>query len=205
MEQASLDRMIVESLGDVDAAAKRLQEIEKRVSDAIEDVCAQWADHNNWLYKNNWLENDDCFVMPKDWRTESTEWPAWFELWYGAGDNGDQGGAHDFFWLTRFCREGSGQIGFRFQQDVLGKTPWKKLVRENARCVEHTSFIVDDEPSFFLPFRIDKTELAKAIEDGREEAFSEALRPMTEALDHIKASVDVFDTLLNEMRSREGA
>jgi hypothetical protein len=58
-------------------------------------------------------------------------------------------------------------MGFRFFQDEFGKTPWKRLLSQQAALFEGTRFalvldrlgVVDDLPSVFLPVKVDKRTL----------------------------------------------
>lgn len=201
MENSSLDRLIIENIGDLDAGTRRLWEIEGLVADAIDTVKSDWAKKVGWEAGADDWANDDCTVALPAWRPSPEEWWACFELWYGDGD-GEPGTLTDSFWLTRLCGEGQGQIGFRFVQEEFGAVPWRKFLREKTTLLSGTRFILDDKPSFFLPFKVDKNALAIAVEN---EDIASALQPMRDALDYILEHHEKFDGLLAEMRGREAA
>lgn len=90
-------------------------------------------------------------------------------------------------------------MGFRFHQDEFPKTAWKKYLQTQTVEFADTRFVFDDEPSLFLPVRVDKEILAKAAE---EENFEQALRPLNDALDYIHNTLHHFEALMTTMRNR---
>ena len=196
-----LDRMLIEHLGDIDDGARRLEILQDKIAAAIDDLVQEWATAKGWKTGDEtWRDDWDASVALPHWFTEEEKWLAWFTLGFAAGDDGEWSEEKDYFWLTRLCREGRGQMGFRFFQGNFGKTPWKKFLKENADRMADTRFILDDEPSFFLPLKVDKSLLAKGAE---EEDFSEALQPITEALDYIYEVSQRFEDMRLEMQASQ--
>jgi len=195
-----LDRLIIEHIADLDEGAKRLQLLQTKVAEAIDTLVQDWAEDKGWIAGDGtWNDDGDAGVCPPSWRPDGETWLAWFNLEYAGSDDGDWSEEKDYYWLTRLCGEGRGQVGFRFYQEEFGKTPWKKFLSQKAEVVSGTRFVMDDLPSLFLPFKIDKQTLAGAVEN---ETIRDALAPMTEALDHIQSNWALFDQLREEMRGR---
>jgi hypothetical protein len=198
-----LDRLLIEHLADLDDGARRLELLQDRVADAIDHVVADWTDDKNWLQGDEtWRDSRDASVAQPNWRNEDGSWLAWFQLDFGVGDDGEWSEEKDYFWMTRLCREGRGQMGFRFAQGEFGKTQWKKYLQKNADRFAGTRFILDDEPSLFLPVKVDRDVLAKCAE---EDDFSEALKPIVEALDHIRQLAPRFDEIRQEMLEQQAS
>lgn len=198
MDRVELDALLVRHIGDLDSSVQRVGELEQSVGEAIDIVFVEWGRENDWIVKDGW-EKNYCSVMPRAWRREVDEWPAFFELGYGSGEPVERAAGGDYFWLTRLCGAGQGQVGFRFGQDEFGKREWRKFIREYSDIVQGTNFILDDDPSFFLPLRVDIERLSVAIVN---DDIVSALQPIKDALDHIAEHVAKFDALLSAMRAR---
>lgn len=192
-----LDKLLILNIGDLDEGARRFELLQKRVAREIEALVQEWAMRQGWRSSQTWEDERDVAIAPAHWVTEDT-WGAWFGFWYRSGDTGEWSDGHDYFWMTRLCAEGRGEIGFRFYQEEFPKTAWKKFLQAHAAGFADTRFVFDDEPSLFLPVRVDKETLAKGAE---EENFTEALRPLSDALDYIQSIIDRFETLLATMRA----
>lgn len=200
MDQFELDALLVRHIADLDDGVRRLTQIERAVGDEIDSLAAKWGGDNDWVVDQGW--NDaSCSVMPRAWRRGEDDWPAYFTLDYGSGDPGAQQPGGDYFWLTRLCNAGSGKFGFRFVQDEFGKREWRKFISERTDVMVDTKFILDDDPSFFLPFCVQAEALSAAVEN---DDIKGALGPMKEALDHIAEHVAKFEALLTAMRARTG-
>lgn len=203
MDSAELDRLLIEHLGDLDDGAKRLEMLQNTVAEAVDDLVEEWTKTKGWLKGDEtWQTHKDVSVALRHWLTEKDEWLAWFQFDFGEGDDGEWSEEKDYFWLTRLCGVGRGQMGFRFVQKEFGKVPWKRFLNENRDRLAIPRFIHDDLPSFFLPVRIDKDVLAKGAENGD---FSEALQPITEALDYIYEVSPRFEQMRQDMLKKQGS
>jgi len=198
-----LDRMLIEHLGDLDDGASRMERLQEEIAKAIDDLIEEWATAKGWVTgEETWTHDLEAAVALPHWFTDEKKWLAWFELGFAAGDDGEWGHEKDYFWLTRLCQEGRGQIGFRFFLDEFGWAKWKKFLVANAHRLSDTRFILDDEPSLFLPVKVDKSLLAKGADA---EEFSEALEPITEALNYIYEISERFEELRKNMSARQGS
>lgn len=196
-----LDKLLILNIADLDEGARRFELLQNRVADDIDRLVQDWATRQGWRCTHAWRDDDDAGVAPHHWVT-GDHWQAWFGLEYRSGDTGEWSDGHDYFWLTELCAEGRGGMGFRFCQKEFHVTAWKKFLQAQAISFSDTRFVVDDEPSLFLPVRVDKATLAKGAE---EENFKEALRPLNEALDYIASIVDRFEALLTAMKNRQAS
>ena len=205
MATPELDRLIVEHLADIDAAAKRLYALQGEIFEALGAAAEDWAGKNGWLGKFDYL-NEEFWLAPADWRTPGTEeednvFQAWFQMELGAGDTDSSGKPEeDFFYLTRLCRVGSGEIGFRFKQDLITKGQWRRRFRDLAGRAENTAFVVDREPSFFLPVQLEGTKLAASLQ---EEAIEAALPPFEDILTRIIDAKPTFDAIIAAIKPRD--
>lgn len=198
-----LNKLLIEHLGDLDDGARRLEMLQQEVAEEIDDIFDKWVTEKGWIKGDEtWKDDRDASVARPPWFTEEKGWIAWFQLDFASGDDGNPGAEKDHFWLTRLCREGRGQMGFRFVENEFGKTQWKRFLKANANRLADTRFILDDEPSLFLPFKIEKDALANGAEH---EDFSEALQPLTEALDHLYDMSTRFEELRQEMLAQQGS
>lgn len=196
-----LEELLVKHVGDLDDGAKRLTAVSMRVGEAMDELTADWALEQQWEKGDgSWNDDADLSVAPPEWKNGDA-WLSWFGLDYGSGDDGEFSATNDYFWLTRLCREGEGQIGFRFNQDIVPKVPWKKFLKAKGNQFAAAGFILDDEPSLFLPIRVDVTTLAAAV---REEKIEDGLQALRDSLDTLRRSRPQFDALIAEAKQTQG-
>ncbi|MBO9127947.1 MULTISPECIES: hypothetical protein [unclassified Rhizobium] len=196
MFTSELDKLLVLHVGDLDEGVRRFEALQLKISAAVDKVIQEWAESNGWVSSKGKWEDGEAFVCPPDWVDADGTELAWFALDYGSGDLDDWKSGNDYFWVTRLCAEGAGQLGMRFGQDEFRKTAWKKFLQRNGSKLADTRFIFDDEPSFFLPVKVEKQTLADGAE---EENFEAAMAPFVEAFDYIKSIVARFDELRDLM------
>jgi hypothetical protein len=208
MPSPELDSLIVEHLADLDRAAARIGALEDQVFTTIGDKAQQWAGQKGWKsdfdYPTEGWGAWEAWVAPEEWRTPETlekdnEFDAWFEFDVGDGDTLGGKESEDWFYLTRLCRVGVGQIGFRFKHSgIIKARQWN----QNSACLNEivapTKFVPAEERSFFMPISIDPRVLAQTIKD---EDLDAALKPFEEALDDVLASRPHFDKLIEHLRS----
>ncbi|MGO6790984.1 hypothetical protein ACCT17_33685 [Rhizobium ruizarguesonis] len=193
-----IDKLIIQHLDDLDDGARRLTRLQDRVADVIDETFNDWLDAKGWYPDSGeWRQRQDAAIAPRNWISEDNKWLAWFGLGFGSGDDGQPGEEKDYFWLTRLCKAGRGEMGLRFAQAEVGRTAWKKFLRDQAPRFLGTRFLIDEEPSVFLPVRIHKDDLARAVE---EEDLKPAFVPLLEAFEYIHENIDRFHSLLAESR-----
>lgn len=197
-----LDKLLVLHLGDLDEGVRRLYLLEAKIGDELDKLVREWSSDRGWRAGDGtWVNDLEAATAPQHWLAGDA-WHAWFNLEYQHGDDGEGIENNDYFWLTRLCAEGRGGLGFRFVQEEFPKTQWKKFLQRNATSFADTRFILDDNPSLFLPVKVDKEKLAEAAE---QENFREALTPIKEALDYIHSIIHRFDDLRDAMRKEQAS
>lgn len=200
MEIAELDNLILENIADLDAATNRLWAIEQRVAEAVDDLKTDWAHANGWAAcDRDWL-TDGFSVGKPEWRPKDSNWHYRFQLDYENGDGDCEDVGVDSFWLTKLCGAGQGKIGFRFFQTQFGRNQWKRYLKDNAGRIGRIGFTVDDQPSIFLPLKLDRATQISYVKNGNYEA---CLKPMREALDHIRTNIKLFDDVIRDMKTRD--
>jgi hypothetical protein len=208
----ALDVLIVQHIGDLDAAANRLRyEIQRKVGKKINSTVEEWCDDHGWYGKFDWNE-DRLWLLPEGWRgaeatADDEDAIAYFNFGVRFGDDLDSDdGSVDYFWLTRLCKQGKGTIGFSFKREAgLGikkKKLWIPLAAEHANKGSARALGFDYEEgdgTFFKALVIDKEALAKAIE---EDDFAEALKPLRDALDVLPDAVADFQPLIDKAKAQ---
>lgn len=210
MSVAELDSLIVKNLADLEGAARRLTQIEDLVFKEMDVAGSDWIRNKGWDGEFD-LNSGNCWLAPSDWKGAAEgkqkgpgagKYDAYFEFDTGAGDTGIGKPPEDQFYLTRLCQVGSGTYGFRFWQNLLRPAARKRLMREHATIAEGTAFTLDEDTNFFMPFRIDCDELAKALREG---ALENALVPFSEALDRLGNARPEFDKIVHQIRAMSAA
>jgi len=205
MAVPELDKLIVEHLADIDAAAKRLSALDFEIFHALDSVAKDWATKTGWSGNFDYMKTG-LWLAPPEWRVPGTEkdekkFQARIEMEVGAGDTQNCEPEEDYFYLTRLCRAGSGEIGFRFKQELITKGQWRRRFKELTYLVAKTAFVADSEPSFFLPFQIEGAKLAESIQ---EEAIEAALTPFENTLAQIVEARSAFDAVIAAIKPTEG-
>ncbi|MBH0619287.1 hypothetical protein I3A86_24605, partial [Salmonella enterica] len=103
----------------------------------------------------------------------------------------------DWYYLTRLCGAGVGQIGFRFSQEILKASKYKRMVKDVARFAQATAFTAEEKGSFYMPIKLDAALLAAAI---RDESIDDALGPVRQALDNVTAAKPAFDAIIKKLK-----
>jgi hypothetical protein len=190
-DTASLDRLIIENLADLDSAAQRIDEIEERIWKAIGAEIEAWGAKNRWEVA---ADPEDAFeASPPAWVDEEDQ-RAWFEFGWGPDDVDNGGKADPSFDLTRLC----GLAGGRFCLWLVVKTPrrtWKPLAQAEAETIALHGFQLSDHGNFYIDCTPGAAALAAAVEDGD---FTEALECVRTALAAAKAAEPIFTRMLKK-------
>jgi hypothetical protein len=216
MSKERTGALIIRNLRLFESASKLFNiEIETGIFKAIDELTEGWAAKTKWRGSFDFVE-DTIWIAPPHWvplseptkgvrkKVVKEEPYARFELFGGEGDTLSAEATEDYWWLSRLCGVGSGEMGFRWQPDEgdLGirgkKARWKTFIRERAPASVEKGFKFEpDQGRFFLPVRVDPSRLAQAYESG---SVEDGLEPITQALTRIEEVVPHFDNLLREIR-----
>lgn len=209
MSNNALDALIVKNLADLDMAAKRLEHvIEAKIGKSIYKLVHEWAKPRGWIGDFEYRYDDYLWVTAPEWAAKDNpkekQGYAWFTSTAGENDDLDSTSLNrDYFWLTRLCRLGEGEMGFRwhYNQNLLRpkKREWKDFVVKFVDEIRSHQFRFEEGADFFfIGYTVDHANLVKAIEeDAVEDAIQEPIRG---ALDRIEASKPSFDKLVRDAR-----
>lgn len=183
--------------------------VEPAFFDAI-DSCVKkiYEDSEGWCGESELANDSNCWLAPDCWNTnpdeEDPDLKAWFEVdMINADDNKD-------YWTSLFCGVGSasGEAGFMFRCQVKefgGKVAWKNHIKSQEKFVysiEKLGFKNQNNGSFFLPVRIDFSELAKTWDDAGElKGDDDCFQPVRDALETVAQSVPLFDALMQKCQA----
>ena len=212
MSSPDLDALIVEHLADLDQVGARINAIEAEVFAAMGERAKGWAERNGWRdifeysVEGGWDQWNPWIAAP-DWRTADTtvdddQFDIWFQLSVGNGDTESRASGEDWFYLTRLCQAGSGQVGFHLiHASIVKPRKWKQVLPEIREMISDPAFTIitiQNEASIYLPFKIPQHALAAALRDEDPDA---ALDPFEEALDTLLRAKPQFDRVLQYLRS----
>ena len=196
MPKNEIDDLILRHLGDIEAASKRIAKIlQPEISKTLNKVVHDWAKPRGWDTGKD-FDKSDLWLAPPDWKaTGGNKWHCQF--WLGAGEGDDPNtGWEDEYWLSQLCGVGGGvPVGIKWEPNFgARKTQLRRFLADYVAELRGLGFQYSERGSFFLvPFRIDSTSLAKALED---EALEEAMEPLKKALDQIEPAKSAFDRIL---------
>lgn len=212
MMSEKLESLLIQNLSDLDQAVLRIKEIENRVFSEMDNFCLNWSRKQGWISEADYSTNKEWdgwnhWLAPPDWRTRNSEieqnyFDGCFELSLSGGDDGQGAVGCDWFYLTRLCQSGKGHMGFIFvHSQSLTTRKWKKIfpqIQSLAPTPPFFSTEINQSPTFFLPFKIDATDLARAFE---EEEPLLALRPFEDALNALLQTKPQLDLVVEQIRA----
>lgn len=194
MDTTALDQLIVTNLVDLDASAKRIAEIEKRVWRDIGDRVSTWAAAKGWRHD---CEGDEVWVAPRDW-FEGDEPFAWFSLDWGPDDDGEGEGDEPYFDLSRLAGAAGGRLCLWLEHAGVGGRSWKAAATPQIDAIKAAGFALTDKLNAYA----DCTPATAAIADGlADDNLDAALAPITVALDQAFAVWPLFDAILKTARA----
>jgi hypothetical protein len=198
MAQPELDRLIINNLADLDAAAKHVNdELQPSVSAALDQILetfinqVEWAGAADWSKKLDWLAHND-------WRKMGDQIGNDFKCRFVLVEQTAKTAGYDHFWLTMLLGIGCQCAGLRWtRNDVMNLKDWKLALGQQQAAIANLrarGFEYEQaKGSFFLPVRIDQSTLAQAVAD---ESPGLALTPFVDALQICIDAKSDFDTLL---------
>lgn len=193
--QTDLDQSLLRNLADLDLIAARIDSLEGKIFREIYSFCREWCSARGWDGNFDW-DGDNLWFAPPQWQLPSERGSgadAWFQLSAGHGDEEDATKGDDYWWLTRLCRIGSGQLVFRFVQDRRAKREWKGILREAVRQGEFSDWQLDDEPTLCTSCEISAEKLTEALD---EDDLGVAVDGLTHKFGLMDKSVKRLDSLL---------
>lgn len=189
MDTSQLDRIIVEHLSDLDAAAGEIDRIERRIWTAMSGRMKEFASSMGWAGQYE-IQEDIC-VHPPEWAADGARL-AWFELSFGPAD--DESSLN--FDLARLCGVNGGQMCLWLLHGGR-RTPWKAVAKAQAASVADLGFSMNDYANFHVDCTPSQAEMAQALSD---DDFEQVLQPLSRALGRLPASVPAFTAMLQQAK-----
>ena len=197
MAQPDLSRLIISNLADLDAAAQHVNnELQLAVAEALDELAKTFLRNKAWAGLADW--NDDAiWLAPNDWRKQGDHTGDDFLCQFNLAESRGRGDAKDIFWLTQLLGIGDRILVLRWERNDVARRRWKNMVGQQQTIIGNLrarNFVYEEsEGSFYLPVRIDQSELAQAVGNESPEL---ALAPFMEALEACFEAKSDFDNLL---------
>jgi hypothetical protein len=196
MSHAELDALIVANLDDLMAAIAHLEVVDASVWQDLAELATDWARSKKWCIEVDPADTYKPFRLgPMSWRIsdEGQAWRAYYELNTTRKDERLTDTDQPF--VTYLTQSGPGTAAFFFKQKVFNKeSEWKRFLRENARLVQGVPLTHEKIGTFCVPVHVSKESLAAAL---REEAVTDALHPLRDALEVLGRGVPALTRLLD--------
>lgn len=199
-ENAKLDALILENIGDIEASIARAVEhldvlLWEEMASSAETVLKQ----HDWLGAYDGADEDISFA-PREWHSEDEDADAQF--FFSIDEIPGPAGDSPYTWVAEALASNpqGASLGLYFSQDVL--TPKRKIDRvfnENSELIQQIQdcgFVFQDR-KIYIPFRLIAEDLTKAY---AEEDFITALLPLTFAISKALENRQSFDELVKAFR-----
>lgn len=187
MNSPELDRLLVESILDLDASAHHIESLQDRIWQAHADTLETWSQSNGWVGEFDIV--NDLVVLPDAWTVDDKR-QAWFELTFGP--NEDELGL--YFGLSTLVGA-RGQVCLWFRYRGL-RNPWKAAARQHAEALQKLGFVMTPYGDFYTECSPQAGKMADAVESGH---FEPATAPVAAALDRAKAAQPAFTAILRQL------
>lgn len=196
-EENELEYLLVKHVGDIEGAILHLKMMDKRLFKEASEVILECIDRSVWHIH---LEPDDeeLWFADRTWR-EPDAAPgrahASIHLGERLGENDDT----DETWVAEFTSAGGSgaSVALILHQEYLTNPQWRKLIKQHSSYVdrlEQLGFQYDESAgTFFVPVHLLSEKLAIAF---KEDDFSEAFEPLSQALEQVKLALPTLIELL---------
>lgn len=171
-------------------------QVDPVIRNAVGDLVQVWSRARNWKGEMDVSEElEALWICPSNWEEDEDNPFAKFRFCYEDGVDTNSYEIADLFGV------GESRFGFRFQPEYSwfsGKSAWNTAVKTMADQIQKISnagWIYEDKGVFFLPAVMDSTFLVTAWEN---EDWSEALSPLTEAVNKIEEDIKLFETIIRK-------
>lgn len=171
-------------------------QVDPVIRNAVGDLVQVWSRERNWKGEMDVSEGFEAlWICPSNWEEGEDNPFAKFRFCYEDVVDTNSYEIADLFGV------GDSRFGFRFQPEYSwfgGKSAWNTAVKTMAdqiQKISNTGWIYEDKGVFFLPAVMDSTFLVTAWEN---EDWSEALSPLTEAVNKIEEDIKLFETIIRK-------
>jgi hypothetical protein len=204
MAQPELDRLIINNLADLDAAAKYvIYELGAVVEASLGTLLEEFIREAEWTGK---ADSKYIWLAPREWRKQGDHVGSDFECRYLYAVRSKSTANYDFFQLTSLLGIGFANLGLRWaRNDVKNKKQWKNAVGQQQDIIAELLALGFEyeqaDATFFLPVCIEQKALAQAV---YEESPALALTPFNRAFQTCVDARPHFDRLLAVIGSLDG-
>ena len=194
MPQPDLDRLLIQNLGDLEAASRHLEtELMPAIARAMNEKADRIFHQSGWFGIAAY-DGEDIWMAPHDWHTTGgaeKDFDCWFAL-----DTSDSKSDTVQFWLSCLLGVGPKRMGMRWAHDIFKPRAWRRYLtgqQETIARLRSRGFEFHEAlGNFFLPIRLDVEALANAVEMESPES---ALAPFEDGLRRCIDAVGDFEAL----------
>lgn len=171
-------------------------QVDPVIRNAVGELVQVWIRVMNWKGETDVSDEFEAlWICPSNWEEDEDKPFAKFRFGYEDGVDTNSYEIADLFGV------GESKFGFRFQPEYSwfgGKSAWNtaaKTMTDQIQKISNTGWIYEEKGVFFLPAVMDSTFLVTAWEN---EDWSDALSPLTEALNKIAEDMKLFETIIRK-------
>lgn len=176
------------------------QTLNPAIENGIDECIRSFASKNHWNHECELQKNNRIWLHPPYWKTDATE--AWFEL-----SCTENNGPSKEYWLTLLFQKSikNDVAGFFFSLDTKffgGKRKWDSILKNTSKDYIKQLLDMGFKPyqgNYYLPICLNPMECAQSWQaDDPYTADDDCFSPLRETLEQLKASVPIFDAILQE-------
>lgn len=188
--------LILKDLALFDRAAQYLNlQITPEVGRQLAREIRDWTEGKDWAHglSDSDFWGEEIWICPKSWHLAEEEWLAWFDL-----DNRDSEVGNSSLIANAFG-VGETQFGFTFHvshSHFGGKANWNRFAKslgDEVAALANHGWQHQGAGKFFLPVTLGIEAAVSAWESGD---WTDVLMPLTEAMDRISQSLDIFERIV---------
>lgn len=191
MSSPELDRLIIEHLHDLDAAATRIDQLTEKVWKVQGETLQAWAAGSGW--NGGFDPDDDLCVWPLEIEGEDGEPVGRFLAGHGV----DEEESDRRFILTALSGVAGGRVCLWFEH-TAPKKQWKPLASQRAEELAALGFIMTDRGNFFTDCTPTQAEMAQGLEI---DDLSDVMAHLVRALARAAKAAPVFLDMLRQLKA----
>lgn len=188
-DTGELDSLLINSLLDLDEAAKRIDSLSDQIWEQICDAIRGWAFDRLWKVEET---REGVLLGPPAWFSRDGA-TAWFYVDFGPGDSDKGGDGERYFYLSRYVGVGGGKLCIWFDQELVSLKVWKTLAKTYAERMAPLGFSLSDDGRFYTDCTLNARDVATALAEHRLEV---AMLPIEEALNRVANASALFVEIL---------
>jgi hypothetical protein len=206
-DTTKLDALIVRNIADIEAAFNRVNnDMETVLARETANIFHEKIGSLGWEGDSvDEFVDGNLWLAPIEWRladTASDEFDLYINFGFHAGINDFEG-----TWLAHFAGINGAGLQLELTSDTMKRKDWQTLLKREVgqkaiAALKAKGFATELKNAVPLTLKVkfDQEELAKAFE---EEDFTEALEPLSKAIDTIAGLRVVLDDLVTAIRALE--